>query len=87
MLGAMYLQWRQRRNQFHIEVTYASGAVRLYGPMGSRQEATTFAQSRMVASNVATPRGVEIQGWRVVRARRQPDFDPNRLLGVRFFVL
>lgn len=82
----MFLQYRQRRNQFHIEVTFASGAVRLYGPMRGRIEATAFITSRMIPSNIGSPRAREIRGWRVVRARRQADFHEHELLGVRFYV-
>ena len=82
----MYLSWKQRRNQWAVEVTYASGVVREFGPIRYKEQAVELIETRMVPAGQTSPRAVEIRGARVVRFRRKPWGPWEQLLGVRFVI-
>ena len=81
--GDMWLFYRDRTTRWVIEVTYASGAVRSYGPIFERELAESFLRSRLVPNTYTGMRGRAIQSAKVVKQRRRPDKPRDGLLGVR----
>lgn len=79
----MYLPYLQRHSRFAISVTFASGAVRTYGPIGDRQEAIGFLRSRLLAPGDMSPRAEDILAAQVIRTKRMCDYSQAELLGRR----